>query len=249
MNKKIIIGPGTGWLYSENIYCLQRQKEIIEKSGASAVEINFFGWYKDIENLKRMQSLKDGKPFNPAVFLHRSVHIPTFDGRDLGGEIKMVKQIFLFSDFDFVVTHPIKVGGSYPNELYRKIIENGFALAIENMDSKKDSGFDIEELKELLKTVSYFVLDVQHAYEHDPSMGYALDLFEAVKKQLVYLHVSGQTDNNCHALIHQATNRNEILSFLQKIFFEVQIPIILEGKYETSEDLRKEIRFLTKELS
>ncbi len=101
-------------------------------------------------------------------------------------------------------------------------------IAIENMDSSKASGIYPEEF-ERYKRLNHvqFVLDVQHAYEHDPSMQLARELFQCMHARLSHLHLSGQHATSRHALLSQADNVDVILDFYHSTVSHV--PAIIEG--------------------
>jgi len=141
------------------------------------------------------------------------------------------------------------VESDYPVGHYEGMISSGIPLAVENMDSRQDSGFNLVELERLVKNVGcLFVLDVQHAYEHDHEMGYARDLLELLKDRLTHLHVSGETKDNIHSLVCRATNAKKIVEFVGQVLSVKNVPLILEGEYTTPDELRQEIEFLTREL-
>jgi len=245
----MIIGPSNGWLYAKKIYSLFQQEIIFKKAGANAVEISFMSeWFSD-ENKRRMASLEAGRVFDPEIFIHQSLHLPDVNGQESEQEFAIVQKIITHCNATVVLTHLLKAGNDYPVKIYEEMISKGVPLAIENMDSNKQSGFKLKELKKIAEIVPRFVLDVQHAFEHDSTMEYAFDLFETTKDKLVYLHVSGETEDNHHALVCQSRNCDKIVSFLGTIYSEIQVPIILEGKYSNSEELSQEITFLTKEIS
>jgi hypothetical protein len=96
------------------------------------------------------------------------------------------------------VMHPTKDrDGMYPLGYYRLFVQAGIPITFENMDasSNQKGGVNIAELVQLTNEISpRFVLDVQHAYEHDESMSYADDLLQSLQSCLVHLHVSGQSE-------------------------------------------------------
>jgi hypothetical protein len=246
----MIIGPSNGWLYVKKIYSLFQHKAILKKVGFSALEICFSSEWHSEDNRKRMISLSSiNESFDVQTLAHRSVHLPDIIGQETGQEISMAQKVVSCCRAAVALTHPLKSRGDYPIKSYETMIESGVPLAIENMDIRKDSGFDLKELEKLLTFVGCFVLDVQHAFERDPTMEYAFDLFEMAKTRLAYLHVSGETPDRRHALTFQSRNCDQIVSFLGTIFSEIQVPIILEGEYSTAEELSQEINFLTKELN
>lgn len=243
--KKLIIGPSTGWLYAQEIYSLDRQKAVLTEAGANCVEIVLSGWGD-----KRMISLETGGRFNARTFPYRSLHLPDINNRQFQEQLAMARRAIASCGSTVALTHPLKVNGGYPTESYKGMILGGVPLAIENMDSKKESDFDLTELENLMKEIvgCRFVLDVQHAFEHDPEMKCAKDLFELMKDKLAHLHVSGETSGSNHSLVCKATNCAKIVDFVGQVLAVKQVPLILEGEYKTADELRREIEFLTKEL-
>ncbi len=243
---RLMIGPSTGWLYARKIYSLTQQETILKVAGANSVEICLANWEsKD----KRTLSLKAGEIFDAQIFIYRSLHLPDVGEQEPERQLLIAQEAVVNCGAAVAVTHPLKAKGDYPVESYEKMITAGVPLAIENMDLDKDSGFDIRELEGLTTIGCKFVLDVEHAYGRDPEMNYAGDLFESLKDQLVHLHVSGETDNNNHSLVYKATNAKRVVEFVGRaLSIKNNIPLILEGEYSTSDELRKEIEFLTKEL-
>lgn len=241
--EELIIGVSTGWLYAKNVFSSRKQEEILQVTGAIGIEICLDGW-KD----KRTFSLKKGKKFNPEIFSYRSLHFPDIV-RDQDHQIIVAKEIITLCNATVAVSHPLKERGEYPVKSYEGMIASEVPFAIENMDSQKDSGFNLAELKGLVKDIGcYFVLDLHHAFTHDKTMSYANDLFESLGPSLVHLHVSGATNNGSHSLVYRAINTKEIISFLGQVLSIKKLPLILEGEYSTSNELRQEIEFLRKEL-
>lgn len=244
---RLMIGPSTGWLYAKEIYSLIQQEIILKTAKANSVEICLAGWDS---NDKRMLSLKAGETFDAQTFTYRSLHLPDVNGQEPEHQLAMAREAVVRCGAAIALTHPLKVKGDYPTEYYEKMISGNIPLAVENMDSRKDSGFNLAELERLVITVGCrFVLDVQHAYEHDPEMRYAGDLLESLKDQLVHLHVSGETENNIHSLVRGARNAKRIVEFIGRVLSTKNVPLILEGEYATSDELRQEIEFLTKEFN
>ena len=239
----LLIGPSTGWLYARGIYSSFQQKIFLNKSPANSVEICLTSW--DSKHDRRMISLRTDGVFGNKI-LYRSLHLPDIDDSK---QVLIAQNIILRCNPNTALVHPLKLIDGYPVEYYKKMISIGIPLAIENMDLKKDSGFNPSELRELIEnTGCRFVLDVQHAYEHDHKMYYAKDLLESLKNSLVHLHVSGEAKNNNHSLVSRAINASSIVEFIGQALFIKNVPLILEGKYLTLKELYREIEFLTKEL-
>lgn len=242
---RLMIGPSSGWLYAKEIYSLRQQEGILKQAGANIVEICLAGWDS---NDKRMLSLKSGEMFDIQTFTYRSLHLPDVNGQNPEHQLVMAQDAVARCGAIVALTHPLKIGGEYPTRHYEEMISGGVPLAIENMDSRKDSGFNLPELEELVNIGCRFVLDVQHAYEHDYEMVYAADLLESLKNQLAHLHVSGETSDNIHSLVCKATNARRIVEFVGRVLSVKNVPLILEGEYATSDELKQEIEFLTREL-
>lgn len=240
------IGPSTGWLYAKGIYSLSRQEAILNEAGANSVEVCLNNWSMSDQ---RMESLKKGEVFN-SEFSYRSLHLPPLSDVEPESQIVAAREAVLRCGATAAVIHPLKIRSEYPAKQYEKMVAVGIPVAIENMDSKKDSGFDLAELEKLVAIEGCsFVLDVQHAYEHDPEMGYARDLLESLKDKLTHIHISGETSDNIHALVCRASNAKKIVEFTREALSVKDVPLIIEGEYGTPEELRQEIDFLVRELA
>ncbi len=243
---RLVIGPSTGWLYERDIYSLAQQETILTRAGANSVEIDLGTWGSDD---RRIISLTGGETFDAQSFVYRSLHLPDVNDQEPEHQLAMAQELVACCAATVALTHPLKVKGDYPTGHYERMISDGIPLAVENMDSMKDSGFKLEELEQLVKVVGCrFVLDVQHTYERDSEMKYARDLLESLKDSLAHLHVSGGAGSNIHSLVCRATNAARIVEFVGQVLSVKNVPMILEGEYTDSDELRQEIRFLTREL-
>lgn len=243
MGKKLIIGPSTGWIYAREIFDLYEHEKLASESGATAVEMCVGA------DPRRIGGLLSSRRF--LGFDFRAAHLGCDSKEDLDVQIKTTRHFYSTQVFDNSVIHPSE---ETPTEYLEKLAGNEFPIppipiSIENMDKAKKRGFDIEELNKLMKQFGFgFVLDVQHAWEHDVTMKYAGELLNMGKERLKYLHVSGETENNNHALVYQARNSKQIISFLGEIFSTKNVPIILEGEYKNSNELKTEVDFIKREL-
>lgn len=244
---RLMIGPSTGWLYAKEIYSLIQQEIILKIAKANCVEICLSSWDS---NGERMLSLKAGETFDAQTFTYRSLHLADVNDQEPEQQLAIAQEAVARCGAAVALTHPLKIGVNYPVEYYEKMISGSIPLTIENMDSRKDSGFNPAELERLVKIIGCrFVLDVQHAFEHDSGMGYAGDLLESLRNELAHLHVSGETENNIHSLVCRARNAKMIVEFIGRALSVKNVPLILEGEYTNVDELRQEIEFLTKELS
>lgn len=233
-DSKIIIGPSNGWLYAHNIFSLHSHKFIVRRGSANAIELCLS------DDPRRIASLRESKGLEGFDFI--TLHLP-----DYGSELSIETIVAIVKKQKAAVSliHPLGV----PAEFFESLRFKEINVAIENMDKRETSGYLLKELASLLNNFKLkFVLDVQHAFEHDPSMEYAWDLFQMAKHALSYFHVSGESDDSIHALVHKAKNSKTIVNFLGKVIAEKCLPLILEGEYTNSEELRKEIEFLKAEL-
>lgn len=257
--ERLVIGPSTGWLYAKGINSLIDQKTILEAAGANVVEF-CVGVGLENTDMRVASMIECDRPLfmNPigcGRWEYRSLHLPDYKTDcDSKSQLETARRISVAQMVDVALIHPLKQRDGYPVHYYNKLqneLGRGtrILLAIENMDKRKPNGFLLPELVDLLLTSELrFVLDVQHAFEHDSSMHYAWELFQAMRSRLVHLHVSGESEGNNHCLLYKARNASIIVEFLGKIFSKVSPPIILEGEYKTADDLRAEIEFIKKEL-
>ena len=80
-------------------------------------------------------------------------------------------------------------------------------------------------------------------------MKYANDLYEGLEDRLSHLHVSGESQESNHCLLHRSSNSDAILGFLETVLARKSVSLILEGEYKTVDDLSAEISFLRKNLN
>lgn len=201
----------------------------------------------------RVASMLDAKDQPFANQYYRSLHLPDYrPDAESAMQAEMARRIVASQATSTMLIHPLKVGGAYPVGFYERLNEAHWCLAIENMDKNKPDGFLLPELEKLVQYCDLkFVLDVQHAFEHDNSMQYARDLFSVMRGRLVHLHVSGEAEGNNHCLLHRARNVKPLVEFLGEIFASLgdqSCPIILEGQYQTASDIAEEIAFIHKEV-
>jgi endonuclease IV len=140
-----------------------------------------------------------------------------------------------------IVIHPDSVDD------FSILEKSSLPFLMENMDIRKKFGFKPEEFETLKKDYSFgFVLDTEHAYEHDSSMKLAEELINTMGDRLRHLHVSGQDfKSKYHSLVYKADNKSEISKILRK---SSDVPWILEGVLSQNfeEEIKKELEFLRK---
>jgi hypothetical protein len=136
----------------------------------------------------------------------------------------MVRHPIIHAD----TVHPDRIDPSTLARLSRSRLR----FAFENMDSRKASGRTVEEFKAWRASgmSGRYVLDVQHAWEHDSTVDSVSEWLEAFAGGLSHLHASGQKGANHHALVYQADNRSVVERALTMgELGKGTVPIILEG--------------------
>lgn len=238
LKNKMIIGPSTGYLYMNGVLSVKNHNKILKEARANCFEINLGP--NLLERIRFLQAPEEFGDFN-----YRALHLDYDSNLALEEQLALIKDLVNRYKINTAVVHPDVVTEEY----YQKAVLHKIPLATENMDKAKTKGFLLSELEKIITTYQLgFVLDVQHAYEHDHEMRYAKDLFDLTLNSLTHLHVSGETEKNVHSLVHRAKNASKIIDFTSQILSKINVPIILEGEYKNSEELKKEIDFLKKEL-
>lgn len=109
-----------------------------------------------------------------------------------------------------------------------------FIPCLENMDSRKTRGIRPEEFERWKSEFDGgFVLDAQHAWEHDHSMRLAHELHDCFGSRLSHLHVSGCQGRQGHNLLQHAHNAADILAFLRSL---PPTDVALEGPLSSNWD-------------
>jgi hypothetical protein len=239
-NGVLMIGPSNGWLFAQKIYDLPAHQKFLKEAGANAVEL-----VMNLGEEERQKTLLSGKI--DAFFI--SVHLDDYyPDKPMHEQILPAKNIFDRHKARAAVIHPVE----NPEFYYEALTTAGISVHIENMDKNKPRGYHPKELWDLMEKHGMgFVLDVQHAFDRDHDMHhYAWDLFEMGRTRLRYLHVSGQSPESIHSLVHKSDtdNAKTIVDFVGKVISQIRVPIILEGQYTTPLEVRKEIEFLKQEL-
>lgn len=217
------IAVSTGWLFAHDQATEEMHRRIIDAACGAELSV------ADEERL----SVYNGTGLDTGI--HCSFHFPHNPTN-----VDLLRTLAQQYEPHTTVIHPTALT---PDEIAALDCNDNLNLAVENMDIRKDRGRTCETLAEYVKHDDLgFVLDVQHVYEHDQSMEYAWDLLDLAGDSLQQLHVSGETHNNPHALVKDAENRDAILTFLREAYdVGVDVPMVLEGEYQTPKDVREEV--------
>lgn len=235
--EKAKIGFSTGSLYKTDISFDDRIK-LFHSLGATAIELSF-STLSQLENFKLTPEITS----NVEKYDYVSIHAP-FNEINYGSNketdklIEQLKYLCKALPVDGIVLHPDVVDD------FQKMENSGLPFLIENMDKRKIFGTNPEQFKKLAKDYNFgFVLDIQHAYEHDPSMKLAGEFIEVMGKRLKEMHVSGCTEAGRHLPTYVSDNKQSIAKILK---LGINIPKILEGRLEGNiqQVAREEINFI-----
>ncbi len=188
--------------------------------GATAVEL-MFATPKQLDQFKLTSDMiKDIKKFG-----YISIHAPCKDVRydsDTITNTIIQKLKFLCEQLPIngIAMHPDTIND------FSRLASSGLPILMENMDKRKKFGTTPKHFKELKKYNFGFILDVQHTYEHDPSMGLAKELIDMMGNKLKHIHISGCTKSELHFPTYLADNKSAIIKILK---LNIKKPKILEG--------------------
>jgi hypothetical protein len=152
--------------------------------------------------------------------------------------LNKISKILSKFNLDTVVLHPTSVKDWTVFKDYGDL-----PICIENMDNRKTTGRNYQELKNILEEYGFgFVLDLQHCYSNDKTMKLSNELKEKFKNQIRLYHVSGYK-NDYHFPIYK-TKQKKILSGLEN-----NSNIIIESPFETYEEMELELQYILRNLS
>lgn len=141
-------------------------------------------------------------------------------------------------DFNSVGVHPDRVIDWQVFDDYRQI-----PWAIENMNSRKNTGKTINNIKQVLDYTNFdLLLDIQHCFSNDKTGNLIKNFYSAFNKKIVEIHVSGYTDKKFqHSLLYKEKQQSVITSIPTN-----RIPIIIESPIKELTNLKKELEYVKK---
>ena len=230
-------GFSTGSLRRANVPFDERI-QLYHSLGADAIELSFatptelFGY-----------RLSDQSKQNIEKFSAVSIHAPWKELRynsdsKIQEIINKLKELSDQLPITGLVLHPDIIDD------FKILEQSGLPFLLENMDRRKTYGTHPEHFNELKTKCDFrFVLDVEHAYEHDPSMKLAKEFVEVMGDRLNHMHVSGCSDSAGHVPTYCAINKKEITEILK---LKLAVPIILEGAIleDVSNSISKELDYI-----
>jgi hypothetical protein len=214
------VGFSIGCLYRTDMPLVKRAR-LYRSLGASAIELGFSrpgeaGDFKVSPNLVYEISKYD------YVSLHAPwkgiVYKKDQTSDRLIADLKRISQRLPVKN---IVLHPNVV------EDFEYVEGTGLPFSIENMDRTKRSWNVPEDFNTLVKNYRFgFVLDLQHAYQKDPTMRTSDEFVSVFGSRLREIHVSGCNGCETHYPVHVSKNRDEICKILE---LGLEVPKILEG--------------------
>jgi len=224
------LGFSTGVLHKS--HTAKEALEIIKDIGCNALELGFVKLNRIEEGWLDKISKEDIAPFRYVSF-----HAPKFNygnNRKTEEIFQKIEKIDAIRKLDLVVFHPDCI------EDFDVFKSATFNIAFENMDDRKESCKRPEDLEHILSRDNRYkmVLDVNHIYSNDPSMGLAKEFYTKLGPKIAQIHLSGHA--GCHDPIFK-TKQTEIIKSIQNF----DIPIIIESTV-SSEEISKERDYILK---
>lgn len=121
---------------------------------------------------------------------------------------------------------------------------NSPPLAFENLDDKAENKLDALDV--VKKSDAMVTIDIQHLAETRTSAE-SQAIIDELGDRILQFHISGRTEDSRHELVVNADNRGKIVPLLEYIATHHEVsekPWVIEGRYETIEDVQEEVDFI-----
>lgn len=232
------IGFSTGAMHT-SYFPLEEKIKLFRSVGCNAVELSF-GTFCVLNDFKITEGLLETLSKYEVVTIHAPWTSGVRYNKNSSAAIDKLKEMCSAQKIYGIVLHPNTIDD------YTLLEKSGLPFLIENMDNKARCGTRPNEFEKLKKDYNFgFVLDLQHAYMHDPTMQLAGELMEAMEGRIREFHVSGQLNGVPHSLLHHSDNSNVIVGMLRS-----DIPIILEGNDDNNPaEIKEEVDFIKRILN
>lgn len=231
------IGFTTGSLYRSEIP-FDEVIKLYYSLGADAIELSFATPNQLFDYQLSEQSAEDIKKFTSI-----SIHAPWKEVRydDNPNTNRIIEKLRLLCN-----KFPVRGIVLHPNIIdnFEMLDQSGLPFLLENMDRRKSYGIHPEQFRELKKKYNFgFVLDVEHAYEHDPSMQLAREFIDVMGDRLKHMHISGCNESEIHTSTYCAVNKEAVTEILK---LGLSVPKILEGVLleEAQDSIKKELAYV-----
>ncbi len=233
------VGFSTSCLYKSGLSLIEMVR-LYDTLGNDAIELAFGEPQKleeaniSFELIKLVKSKKYVSihaPFREVIYPHHA---------NAGKIIDKLKYICSVLSIQGIVLHPHKVND------FSALEKMDIPFVIENLHKSEEQRFGShpEHFEKLKKDYSFnFVLDIQHAYEWDPTMSFAKEMISAMGNRLKHFHVSGENKTYGHVPTYESNNKTAISSFLKS---GLPQPKILEGILENNiaHKVKRELEFI-----
>lgn len=233
----MILGFNTGKL--NNLSVIEKIN-LFKEIGCNAIEFSVIN-FNDFDLIK-----KDIAKINPNDFSYRSLH----------GALKIGEEKIMYRDDQFsrdilkktqwlcealkielVVMHPDRV------EDWSVFKNYNIPIAVENMDRNKTMGKTVGDLKNIFSNLGVpMVLDVNHCYTIDKTMGLTKEFSDAFAARIKEIHLSGFV--NYHEMLAKTKQIEIIESIPNK-----NLPIIIESACITPDEFRREYEYVSNNLN
>jgi hypothetical protein len=229
----MMIGFSTGCLYRTHSRIDPHIVDVIQRTGANAIELMVCG----DDSLKKATATL--QPDMLAEFRSVSIHSQTLFELTEDAISDYLSQLLVVIErynIQRVVLHPDQVTD------WDSLVRSGIPFAIENMDKNKERFQYIKEMKEVLERTGFpLVLDVNHCYTNDPSMKLANDFIDAFHDKIVEVHVSG------YVSLHEPLYKTDQMQILAPVK-SLNVPVIIESVFETEGELAREYEYVSRAL-
>jgi len=175
------------------------------------------------------------------VSLHAPVNVRYGNNIETKELLQKLEDFYSQLDAKLIVIHPDLVDDWSVFE--------GFKMkwAIENMDDRKKSFKDLNDLEQFFSEYPkwWLVLDVGHVNSNDKTMILAEELIRAFRDRIVEIHLSGY--EKFHDPLHR-TKQIEIIDCCKDLF----VPIIIESVFDPNDGLegvKRELDYILKNLN
>ncbi len=216
-----LVGFSTGCLYQSSLPLVDKLKAYL-RAGSTVLELSF-ARPNDLLEFEMTEPIASKLRKFSKITIHAPwIDVKYFDGSNLTR--KMIDKIIRLSDLFFVsgiVVHPDVVLNFAALEMVP------LPILIENMDKNKKYGISVDHIARIKEDYDLnFILDLQHAFEWDPSLTLAHEMISCMGNRIRHLHVSGETKSMRHAPVYLADNRKDICDLLKMM---PSVPVVLEG--------------------
>lgn len=221
--------------YTE-VISLEEKVELFLEIGCNAIEFSM----STLDREKQLCNKWENFPWNK--FEYYSLHAPCRDivyGND-PETVGLLDRIQVLQDkyhFALVVFHPDTIADWTIFQHY------DLPLAFENMDQRKKLARDVVSMKEIFTKVdAKMVLDLNHCFVNDNTMALSRDFYDNFKDRISEIHISG------FETLHDPLYRTRQVEIIDSIP-DREIPIIIESKQDTVEDIKREFAYITSVLN